>query len=137
MKKFQKKTLTETTTDKKCPDCGAPIIIKLGKFGKFYACSNFPKCKHTESFEKKTLGIKCPKCKKGEIVEKRTRTKKIFYGCNRFPKCDFALWDKPLQDPQGKPEKCSKCDSLLIKDKYGRIKCSNKECDYKVKKDVK
>ncbi len=132
-----KKTLTETTTDKKCPECDAPIIIKFGKFGKFYACSNFPKCKYTESFEKKTLGIKCPKCKKGEIVEKRTKTKKIFYGCNRFPKCDFALWDKPLQDPQGKPEKCPKCDSLLVKDKYGRIKCSNKECDYKVKKDVK
>ncbi len=139
-KKYQevsKKTLTETTTDKKCPKCGAPIIIKLGRFGKFYACSNFPKCKYTESFEKKTLGIKCPKCKEGEMVEKRTKTKKIFYGCNRFPKCDFALWDKPLQDPQGKPEKCPKCDSLLIKNKYGRIKCSNKECDYELKKDAK
>ncbi len=139
-KKYQevsKKALTETTTDKKCPKCSAPIIIKFGRFGKFYACSNFPKCKYTESFEKKTLGIKCPKCKKGEMVEKRTKTKKIFYGCDRFPKCDFALWDKPLQDPQGKPEKCPKCDSLLIKDKYGRIKCSNKECYYELKKDAK
>ncbi len=125
-----KKSVIEETTEKKCPKCKKPMIIRLGRFGKFYACSNFPKCKYTESLEIKTLGIKCPKCKKGEITEKRTKTKKIFYGCNRFPKCDFALWDKPTK------EKCPKCDSLLIETKYG-TKCSNKECDHQAKKNVK
>ncbi len=119
---ISKKDITETPTEKKCPKCGAPLIIRLGKYGKFYACSKFPKCKHTQPFEKKTLGIKCPKCGKGEIVEKRTKKGKIFYACNQFPKCDFALWDKPSG------EKCPKCGSLLIIDKRKRIKCSNKDC---------
>jgi len=119
----EKKDLTEKT-NKKCPKCGSPLVIRLGRFGRFYACSSFPKCKYTEPLEKKTLGIKCPKCKKGEIVEKKTKNKKIFYGCNRFPKCDFALWDKPTG------EKCSKCGSLMV-EKYGGVKCSNKDCDYK------
>jgi DNA topoisomerase-1 len=134
-KKYQevsKKDITEKPTEKTCPKCGAPLLIRLGKYGRFYACSKFPKCKYTESLEKNTLGIKCPKCKKGEIVEKRTRLRqgfggrrKIFYGCTNWPKCDFALWDKPTG------EKCPKCDSLLVETKRKQIKCSNKECDFK------
>lgn len=123
-KKVSKKDFTEKPTKKTCPKCGAPLLIRLGKFGKFYACSTFPKCRYTESLEENKLKIKCPKCEKGEIVEKRTRKNKIFYGCNQYPKCDFALWDKPTN------EKCPKCDSLLVKTKRGQIKCSNKECDY-------
>lgn len=119
-----KKDITEKPTEKTCPKCGAPLLIRLGKFGKFYACSKFPKCKHTESLEENILGIKCPKCKKGEITEKRTRKRKIFYACNQFPKCDFALWDKPTG------EKCPKCEALLVKTKRSQIKCSSKECDY-------
>jgi len=105
-KKYQevsKKDFTEKPTDKNCPQCGSPLLIRLGKFGRFYACSKFPKCKYTESLKENTLGIKCPKCKKGKIVEKRTKKGKIFYGCNQFPECDFALWDKPT----GK--ECPKC----------------------------
>ncbi|MDP2967231.1 MAG: type I DNA topoisomerase, partial [bacterium] len=123
-----KKDITEKPTKKTCPKCGAPLLIRLGKYGKFYACSKFPKCRYTESLEKNILGIKCPKCKKGEIVEKRTKKRKIFYGCNQFPKCDFALWDKPT----GK--KCQKCGSLLVQTKRAQIKCSNKECEYRVEK---
>ena len=123
-----KKDITEKPTEKTCPKCQAPLLIRLGKYGKFYACSRFPKCRYTESLEENVLGIKCPKCKKGEIVEKRTKKRKIFYGCNQFPKCDFALWDKPTG------EKCPKCGSLLIKTKRAQIKCSSKECDYKVEK---
>jgi len=123
-----KKDITEKPTEKTCPKCGAPLIIRIGRYGQFYACSKFPKCRHTESLEKNVLGIKCPKCKKGEIVEKRTKRRKIFYGCNRFPECDFALWDKPTG------EFCPKCKSLLITTKRKQVKCSNKECDYKVEK---
>jgi len=127
-KKYQevsKKEFTEKPTEKKCPKCGAPIIIRLGKFGKFYACSRFPKCRYTESLEENNLGVKCPKCKKGEIIEKRSKRGKIFYGCSNWPKCDFALWDKPTG------EKCPKCDSLLVQTKRGQTKCSNKECDFR------
>jgi DNA topoisomerase-1 len=123
-----KKDITEKPTKKICPKCGAPLLIRLGKYGKFYACSKFPKCKYTESLKENTLGIKCPKCKKGEIVEKRTKKHKIFYGCNQYPKCDFALWEKPT----GKI--CPKCKSLLVKTKREQIKCSNKECGYKIEK---
>ena len=121
--KVSKKDITDKPTEKKCPKCGAPLIIKLGKFGRFYACSNFPKCKYTESLKENTLGIKCSKCIKGKITEKRTRKGKIFYGCDQFPKCDFALWDKPTG------EKCPKCDSFLV-EKGKKIKCSNKGCDF-------
>ena len=72
-KEVDKKDVTEKPTNKKCPKCKSDLLIRLGRFGKFYACTNFPKCKYTKSLERKTLGIKCPKCKKGEIVEKRTK----------------------------------------------------------------
>jgi DNA topoisomerase-1 len=64
--KVSKKTFTEKPTERKCPECGSPLLIRLGRFGKFYACSNFPKCKYTESFEKSSFSKKCPKCLKGE-----------------------------------------------------------------------
>jgi len=121
--KVSKKEFTEEPTKKVCPKCQSPLLIRLGKFGKFYACSQFPKCKYTESLPQNVLGIKCPKCQEGNIVAKRTKTNKIFYGCHRFPKCDFALWDKPVN------EKCPKCGSLLV-EKYKKVKCSSKECDY-------
>jgi len=128
-KEVSKKDITEKPTKKTCPKCKAPLIVRLGKFGQFYACSKFPKCRYTESLEKNVLGVKCPKCEKGEIVEKRTRRNKIFYGCNRYPECDFALWEKPT----GK--KCPKCKSLLVETNRGKIKCSNKDCSYVLEKE--
>lgn len=116
----------EESTDKKCPKCGHPIIIKLGRFGKFYACSNFPQCKYTEPIINST-GVKCPKCGQGEIIERKTKKGKIFYSCSQYPKCDFALWDKPTG------EKCTKCGSLLVQMKNNQIKCSNKKCHYRKK----
>jgi DNA topoisomerase-1 len=126
-----KKDITEKPTKKKCPKCGANLLIRLGKYGKFYACSKFPKCRYTESLKENTLGIKCPKCKEGKIVQKRTKKHKIFYGCDQYPKCDLALWDKPTG------ETCPKCKSLLAQTKRGQIKCSNKDCDFSLKKEEK
>jgi len=126
-----KKDITEKPTEKKCPKCGAPLLIRIGKYGQFYACSAFPKCRYTESLEKNTLGIKCPKCKAGQIVEKRTKRRKIFYGCNQFPQCDFALWDRPTG------EFCPKCQSLLVQTKRGQVKCPNKNCGYAIVKKEK
>jgi len=122
--KVSKESFTEKT-GKNCPECGAPLVIRWSRYGKFLACSGFPKCKYKETLPRPTLGISCPKCKEGEISEKRTKRGKIFYGCNRWPKCDFALWDKPFK------EFCPKCNSILVIDKKRQIKCSNKECDFK------
>jgi len=123
---INKKDITEKPTEKICPKCGSSLLIRLGKYGEFYACSGFPKCRYTQSLEKNAFSVKCPKCKKGKIVEKRTRKHKIFYGCDQYPECSFALWDKPTG------ELCPECKSLLVKTKRGQVKCSSKECDYRV-----
>jgi DNA topoisomerase-1 len=81
-------------TNEICPECGAPLLLKWGKFGRFYACSNFPKCNYTKPLFEST-GIICPKCKKGEIRALKTKNGKKFYGCSRYPECDFLSWKKP------------------------------------------
>ncbi len=132
-----KKDITEKPTGKTCPKCGGQLLIRLGKYGKFYACSKFPKCKYTESLKENTLGIKCPKCKKGQLVKKRTKKGKNFYACSNWPECDFASWDKPFTNlVKGKPtpQFCPKCGLLLVETKRKQIKCSNKECDYRIEK---
>lgn len=80
-------------TDEECPQCHKKLVVRLGRFGKFLACSGFPECKFTKQYFKK-LGILCPKCG-GEIIMRRTKKKKSFYGCSNYPKCDFASWTKP------------------------------------------
>ncbi|MDD4358784.1 MAG: type I DNA topoisomerase, partial [Candidatus Pacebacteria bacterium] len=113
----------EELTDKVCPNCGKPLAIKSGRFGKFLACTGFPECRYTEPLENKNAktGVCCPKCNVGEIIQKKTKKGKIFYACSKWPDCDFALWDKPT----GK--KCPKCNSLMV-EKGKKIICSNKEC---------
>ncbi|TSC56692.1 MAG: reverse gyrase [Parcubacteria group bacterium Greene0714_21] len=95
-----KKQAVVEATNKQCPLCTSPIIIRTGRFGKFYACSTFPKCKYTESLQTSNapIGMTCPKCSKGEVVAKRTKRGKIFYGCNTYPSCDFATWQKPKNE---------------------------------------
>ena len=80
-------------TDKKCEKCGQPMVIKGGKFGKFLACSDYPNCKYTAAI---TLGIHCPVCADGEMCQKQSRYKRLFYSCNKWPNCNFAIWDKPI-----------------------------------------
>ncbi len=128
-KEVSKQATNEEETDKICPKCGSPLTIKFSRFGKFYACSSFPKCRYTEPLEKKSLNAKCPKCQKGEIIEKKTRKGKIFFACDKFPNCSFAVWDKPVINENNEIEKCPKCQSFLI-EKGKKIKCSNKNCDF-------
>lgn len=127
-----KKQNTDIKTDKVCPKCSKPMVEKLGRFGRFYACTGFPECRHTESIVKETPGAKpitldiaCPKCSKGHMTAKRTKRGKIFYGCDTYPTCDFATWDKPIN------EFCPTCNSILVETKARKIKCSSKECDFK------
>lgn len=78
-----------------CDICGAPMVIKMGRYGKFYACSRFPDCRNTKPIIKE-IGVVCPKCGKGQVVEKKSRRNRKFYGCSRYPECDFVSWDKPI-----------------------------------------
>ncbi len=102
---------------KKCDKCGNPMEIKIGKYGHFLGCSNYPECKNIQPIVKFS-GVKCPKCKKGQLVERRARrTGKVFHGCNQFPKCKFATWDKPLADT------CKKCKGMMVEKKDGETYC--------------
>ena len=112
-------------TEKKCPKCGAPLLVRVSKYGRFLACSNYPKCKFTQDLENST-GISCPKCKSGEILKRKSRKGKTFWSCSNYPKCDFALWNAPVG------ENCPKCNSLLVR--VGNVvKCSNEKCDFEKK----
>lgn len=120
--KMEKKEDEET--GEVCPNCGKPMVIKSGRFGKFEACSGYPECKYIKPKEKapQVEVCACPKCG-GMIVERKTKRGKVFYGCGNFPKCKVAVWDKPTG------ELCPECHSLLVTDKEGIVKCS--ACDYK------
>ncbi|MDD5639851.1 MAG: type I DNA topoisomerase [Candidatus Pacebacteria bacterium] len=120
----QKTEVPNEISEKTCPKCGKNLVVKMGRFGKFLACPGYPDCKHIESIEKtpaQKTGITCPKCGQAEIVQKRTKKGKIFYGCPNWPDCDFALWDKPIN------EKCSKCGALMV-EKGKKTKCSDSKC---------
>lgn len=94
---LSKSEFTQEETNEICEKCGGKMVIKLGRFGKFLACSNYPECKNTKPIIK-TTGIKCPKCKKGDVVERRNKKGQIFYGCSRYPKCDYANREKPIKE---------------------------------------
>ena len=90
-----------------CDICGAPMVVKMGRYGKFYACSRFPKCRNTKAIVKDT-GVTCPKCGKGTVVERKSKKNRTFYGCSRYPDCDFVSWDQPIA------RKCPKCGHFLV-----------------------
>jgi len=81
-------------TGEKCPYCGADLVIKIGRFGKFIACSNFPQCQYKKPYLEKLKGVRCPECG-AEIVIRRTKKGKKFYGCANWPQCQWASWRKP------------------------------------------
>lgn len=110
-----------------CEKCGSPMVYKMGRYGKFMACSNFPDCRNTKAIVK-MIGVKCPKCKDGEVVERKSKKNRIFYGCDQYPECDFISWDRPIG------RNCPKCDHYLVETKKGKsakVKCTN--CDYEEK----
>ncbi|MDP3974181.1 MAG: type I DNA topoisomerase [Candidatus Daviesbacteria bacterium] len=98
-KEAEKMKIEPQLAGKKCPECGNELVIRIGKFGKFLACSTFPKCRHTEALEE-IIDVKCPQ-DGGDIVVRHTRRGKTFYGCKNWPVCKFASWTKPKSD---KPE---------------------------------
>ncbi|MEH7110461.1 type I DNA topoisomerase [Bacillus sp. JJ1764] len=122
---MQKVEIKDEPAGEDCENCGSPMVFKLGRYGKFMACSNFPECRNTKPIVKE-IGVTCPTCKEGTIVERKSKKKRIFYGCSRYPECDFISWDKPL------PRPCPKCDGLLVEKKLKKgvqVQCVS--CDYK------
>ena len=111
----------EEVTDQPCPECGRPMVIKYGRYGKFLSCPGYPQCRGAKPLLVST-GVKCPKCG-GEVVERRSKRGRRFYGCANFPKCDFATWQRPL------PQPCPKCGGLLHA--YGRQGARCTQCGYK------
>ena len=82
---------------KKCPDCtDGELVIRIGRFGKFISCSNFPECKHTEKYIQK-IEMKCPECDKGDVILKKSKKGRTFYGCSRYPECKYASWKNPME----------------------------------------
>ena len=116
----------EETTDETCQKCGAPMVVKRGKFGKFLACSRYPECKYTQGI---ATGVLCPE-DGGKLVERRSRYGKLFYSCANYPDCKYALWHKPV------PEPCPQCNAPFLVEKFSKKTgplraCMNKECHYK------
>ena len=108
-----------------CDLCGHPMVIKLGRYGKFYACSNFPDCRNTKPIVKE-IGVTCPVCGEGHVIERKSKKNCIFYGCDRYPTCEFVSWDKPVG------RNCPKCEHYLVEKKAKgskQVVCSH--CDYK------
>ncbi|MBI5683134.1 MAG: type I DNA topoisomerase [Deltaproteobacteria bacterium] len=116
-------------TDERCPNCGKPMLIKTGRFGRFLACSDYPSCKTAKPL---SIGVKCPVegCG-GEMVERQSKKSRLFYSCSNYPKCRYALWDKPIN------EKCPECGFGILIEKGSNsgkiIKCPNQGCEYEGK----
>ncbi|MBQ7377175.1 MAG: type I DNA topoisomerase, partial [Clostridia bacterium] len=116
----EEKAPTETT-DLTCEKCGSPMVVRNGKYGKFFACSAFPSCRHIVGTDN-TIGVPCPICQK-DIVMKRAKSKTVFYSCSGYPECSFSSWDKPTR------ETCAVCGKMLfVKKGKEHPVCCDKSC---------
>lgn len=111
-------------TDEKCDKCGAGMVIRQGKYGKFIACSAYPKCVNRRPY---VGDFKCPRkdCG-GKIVPKKTKKYSVFYGCSNYPNCTFVTWNTPIEN-----ETCPDCGTFLVQEKKRGVvtkKCANEEC---------
>jgi DNA topoisomerase-1 len=102
-----------------CPECGNPLIIRWGRYGKFIGCSNFPDCRHTEPWLE-YIGVPCPE-DGGDLVERKTRKGRIFYGCANYPECEWTSWKRPL------PQPCPVCNGMLVVQNKHTAQCTNCE----------
>src|SRR5215471_18269721 len=122
----------EEEINETCEQCGRPMQLRWGKYGKFLGCSGYPECTNIRPLERPVdLGIKCPECKEGNLIERKSRRGKVFYGCDRYPECKFASWDRPVAGP------CPDCNDPILVEKItkraGRIRrCRKKECGYSI-----
>ena len=124
---IEKVEIQDEVSDVPCDKCGAMMVYKIGRFGRFLACPNFPECRNTKAIQVE-IEAPCPKCG-GKLHEKTTRKGRKFYGCERYPDCDFVSWEMPVK------EKCPKCGGYMVfkrgkKENY--YLCANEACREKV-----
>ena len=128
----EKIKIPDEVSDVPCDKCGAMMVIKTGKFGKFLACPNFPTCRNTKSIVEKVDDVVCPKC--GAAIIKKHGRKRMFFGCERYPECDFMSWDMPVKT------RCPKCGGVMVQ-KRGQngtyIMCMDPECKTILRKNKK
>jgi len=124
---IEKVAIQDEEAGQDCPQCGKPMFIKYGRFGKFIACSGFPECRHTESLNEEA-GVNCPFCG-GAVVELKSKKGRKYYGCKKYPECNFRSWNKPTG------EKCSVCGDAMVekinKNKEIDAVCQNPECKHR------
>jgi DNA topoisomerase-1 len=125
LEKAPPEKIPDEVSDIVCEKCGAMMVYKIGRFGKFLACPNFPTCRNTKAIVEK-IDVPCPKCG-AALIKRKSKRGKAFYGCERYPECDFVSWDKPTKIP------CPQCGGMMVQ-KIGQngsyIACVNKECGY-------
>ena len=112
---IQKIPLDHEILDEQCPECGAPLQIRYGRFGKFVGCTRFPECRYTRPFYNK-LGVPCPQCG-GELLEKKSRRGRTFYGCSNWPTCNFTTWKRPLT------VRCPHCGGVMVQEDRENARC--------------
>ncbi len=124
-REIEKLTVPSEVTDEVCKQCGKPMVIKYGRFGKFLACSGYPECKNTEPLVEKTGGI-CPKCG-SDLIVRRSKRGRTFYGCRSYPGCDFVTWWRPTE------KTCQRCGSSMAMRRRGRqdtLVCLREGCGF-------
>ena len=121
----------QVLTDEVCEQCGKPMQVRFGRYGKFLGCSGYPECTNIRKQGKvvTSTGVTCPECHQGDIQQKWSRRGKAFYSCSRYPKCTFALWDRPV------PEPCPRCQAPFVVEKTTKRtgttrRCIREGCDY-------
>ncbi|MBQ2875823.1 MAG: type I DNA topoisomerase [Clostridia bacterium] len=122
-KPVEQKVEAPTLAGFACEECGAEMVIRQGRYGTFYACSNYPSCRFTKQKVTET-GVPCPICS-SKILARHGRGKSLFYSCERYPECDFSTWDRPLT------EKCPDCGANLYYRKSRKmVVCKERSCGY-------
>ena len=125
---IEKVVIADEVSDISCEKCGAMMVYKMGRFGKFLACPKFPECRNTKAIVEK-IDVPCPECG-ASIIKRKSKRGKAFYGCERYPDCNFVSWDRPAKD------KCPVCGSLMVNkmgQNGGYTVCTNKECGHVVR----
>ena len=124
---IEKIEIQDEVSDVVCDKCGALMVYKNGRFGRFLACPNFPECRNTLPILT-YLSVPCPKCGK-RLLEKISKKNRKFYGCEGYPECDFVSWDKPVAD------KCPKCGAYMTEKRNNKREvfhlCANPSCRYR------
>ena len=124
MDELEKVKIEDEVTDVICEKCGRNMVLKFGRFGKFYACPGFPECQNAKPYFE-AIDAFCPKCG-GQIQIKKTKKGRIYYGCENAPECDYMAWDKPSK------KTCPNCGELLYekKGKKKKLACAKEGWGY-------